>query len=216
MIDDQINSKERVRDFGEVFTPSHIVSDMLDLVKEETERIESKFLEPACGNGNFLVEILRRKLEVVKNKYKKIQLEYEKNSIIAISSIYGVDILEDNVKEAQNRLFEIFEAEYLKLYKKNYKQECLESFKFILEKNIIHGDTLTQKLIKNREQPIIFSEWAMISDGMIKRKEYSLDSLLKKTKVKSLFNDEGTKAIIHKAQKNYPLKHFLKLVEYDQ
>ena len=189
---------------------------MLDLVKEETERIDSRFLEPACGNGNFLVEILRRKLKVVKNKYKKIQLEYEKNSIIAISSIYGVDILEDNVKEAQNRLFKIFEAEYLKLYKKNYKQECLESFKFILKKNIIHGDTLTQKLIKNKEQAIIFSEWVMISDGMIKRKEYSLNSLLKKPHQMSLFSDDGNQAVIHKAQKNYPLKHFLKLVEYDK
>ena len=110
---EQIKSKQRVRDNGEVFTNTREVNAMLDLVKSETERIDSRFLEPACGSGNFLVEVLNRKLFVIKERYKKSQLEYERNSIIAISSIYGVDILEDNVVDCRSRLFKIFENEYL-------------------------------------------------------------------------------------------------------
>ena len=94
----QVKSKQRVKDHGEVFTPEHIVNDMLDLVKQETERIDSRFLEPACGTGNFLVEILRRKLAVVEQRYGKNQIEYERYAVIAISSIYGVDLLQDNVE----------------------------------------------------------------------------------------------------------------------
>lgn len=91
----QVNSKDRVTNHGEVFTNKREVNAMLDLLKQETERIDSRFLEPACGTGNFLVEILERKLKVVETRYKKSQLEYERNAITAISSIYGVDIFED-------------------------------------------------------------------------------------------------------------------------
>ncbi len=111
-IDKQVKSKKRVAEYAEVFTSEREVNAMLDLVKQETERIDSRFLEPACGTGNFLVEILRRKLEVVKNRYKKNQLEYERYAVIAVSSIYGVDLLQDNVEEAQKRLFDIFNEQY--------------------------------------------------------------------------------------------------------
>jgi type I restriction-modification system DNA methylase subunit len=106
-----IKSKKRIRDHGEVFTSDFIVSDMLDLVKQETERIDSRFLEPACGTGNFLIEILKRKLKIVKNKYKKSQFDYEHYAIIAVSSIYGIDILQDNAEECRQRLFNIFNKE---------------------------------------------------------------------------------------------------------
>jgi hypothetical protein len=100
---------------------------MLDLVKQETERIDSRFLEPACGNGNFLAEVLERKLKVVKDRYSKNQLEYERYAVIAASSIYGIDILEDNVLECRERLFSIFSSEYLDLYSSSYKDECLDT-----------------------------------------------------------------------------------------
>ena len=103
----QVKTKKRVADHGEVFTSDREVNAMLDLVKQETERIDSRFLEPACGNGNFLAEVLKRKLIVVENRYRKSQVEWERNSLIAISSIYGVDILEDNTLECQERLFTI-------------------------------------------------------------------------------------------------------------
>jgi len=128
----QVKSKQRVKDHGEVFTPKHIVNDMLDLVKQETERIDSRFLEPACGTGNFLVEILRRKLAVVEQRYGKSQIEYERYAVIAVSSIYGVDLLQDNVEEARKRLFDIFNEQYTKKYKNNCKEGCRAGVKLFL------------------------------------------------------------------------------------
>lgn len=100
----QVKSKKRVADHGEVFTNEREINAMLDLVKHETERIESRFLEPACGNGNFLAEILKRKLEVVESRYGKNPDDYERYSIIAITSIYGVELLEDNTIECRRRM----------------------------------------------------------------------------------------------------------------
>lgn len=107
-IENQVVTRKRVTDHGEVFTAKREVNAMLDLVKQETERIESRFLEPACGIGNFLTEILERKLSIVENRYKRNQLEFERYSVLAVSSVYGIDILEDNVIECRNRLFNIF------------------------------------------------------------------------------------------------------------
>jgi len=115
--DNQVKSKKRVADHGEVFTNEREVNAMLDLVKHETERIDSRFLEPACGNGNFLAEVLRRKLIVVDSKYSKSQIEWERYSVIAVSSIYGVDILEDNAKECRDRLLGIYTDWYSKKFK---------------------------------------------------------------------------------------------------
>ena len=103
--DTQVRSKKRVTDHGEVFTNDREVNAMLDLVKHETERIDARFLEPACGNGNFLAEVIRRKLNVVEQRYSKSQIEWERYAVIAVSSIYGVDILEDNAQECRERLF---------------------------------------------------------------------------------------------------------------
>ena len=115
---DQVKSKQRVADHGEVFTAEREVNAMLDLVKQETERIDSRFLEPACGDGNFLAEILRRKLAVVKRKYRKSPIDYEKNAVLAATSIYGVDILQDNVDACRERMFEIWDKEYKAVLKK--------------------------------------------------------------------------------------------------
>lgn len=108
----QVKDKQRVADHGEVFTAEREVNAMLDLVKQETERIDSRFLEPACGDGNFLAEILRRKLAVVKSRYGKNPDDYERYAVIAVTSIYGVDILQDNVDDCRSRMFEIFNKEY--------------------------------------------------------------------------------------------------------
>ncbi len=118
----QVVSKYRVTNHGEVYTRKQEVNAMLDLVKQETERIESRFLEPACGTGNFLAEILERKLRVVKARYRKSQLEFERNAVLAISSIYGIDILQDNAEECRKRLFGIFDCTYSSLYKKTIKR----------------------------------------------------------------------------------------------
>ena len=216
-LEKQIKSKKRVRDHGEVFTPKYIVDDMLDLVKQETERIDSRFLEPACGTGNFLVEILRRKLAVVERRYKKNQLEYERYAVIAVSSIYGVDLLQDNVIETRKRLFGIFDEQYTVLYKSNFKEECRKVIKFILGRNIVRGDALTLKT--DDDKSIVFSEWSAVNGSMIKRRDFTLDNLLQTQSAKredSLFADvyDSDPAFLPKPINEYPLTHFLKLADY--
>ena len=156
----QVVSKQRVTDHGEVFTNQREVNAMLDLVKQETERIDSRFLEPACGIGNFLVEILERKMRIVERRYSRSQTEYERNAVLAVSSIYGIDILEDNVAECRKRLFEIFDSKYGRRFKKNIKEDCRKAVRAILQKNIIWGDALTLKTIGENSQPIVFTEWS--------------------------------------------------------
>jgi len=214
--ENQVKCKTRVADHGEVFTAKREVNAMLDLVKQETLRIDSRFLEPACGSGNFLVEILSRKLEVVKNKYKKSQSEYEKYLVVAISSIYGIDILEDNVQECKQRLYDMFDAEYLSIYKQKCKDALRDSVKFILEKNIILGDALTLTKVKS-DEPIVFSEWSCVNNTMIKRRAYTLDELLAQQpqEQNTLFSDLHEEIFIPTPIKEYPLTHFLKLGQQD-
>lgn len=127
---EQVKSKKRVADHGEVFTDEREVNAMLDMVKQEEERIESRFLEPACGDGNFLAEILRRKLAVVRSRYSKSQKEYECFAFVAVGSIYGVELLPDNAKSCRERLYKIFETEYRMLYKCNAKPNFLRAIEF--------------------------------------------------------------------------------------
>lgn len=210
----QTKSKKRIAEHGEVFTNEREVNAMLDLVKQETERIDSRFLEPACGNGNFLAEVLRRKLSVVEAKYKKSQLDYERYAIIAISSIYGVDILEDNAQECRDRLFIIFDEQYTKIFKKECKEDCRKSVKFLLNRNILWGDALdfTNPVTK---KPIIFSEWSAVNGSMLKRRDYVFKFLVEKTHQFSMFNDEGNPVAIDEPVKDYPVMHFLTLADYD-
>src|SRR5205809_1847074 len=107
-----VKSKARVAAHGEVFTPEWMVEAMLDLVKGETERIDSRFLEPACGSGNFLVQILRRKLASVELKYSRSDFEKRHYALLALMCIYGVDLLPDNIVECRANLLEIL-AVYL-------------------------------------------------------------------------------------------------------
>lgn len=208
----QVKSKKRVADHGEVFTNEREVNAMLDLVKHETERIESRFLEPACGNGNFLAEILRRKLNVVDQRYGKSQIEWERYAVIAVSSIYGVDILEDNAQECRARLFDIFNERYTALFNRKCKDECRRSIRFLLGRNILWGDALDFTNPQSKE-PIIFSEWSAVNGFMLKRRDYMLQFLVEKTHQFSMFNDEGNAAAIDEPVKDFPLIHFLKLGE---
>src|SRR6266508_5592624 len=160
----QVVSKKRVEDHGEVLTGTREVSAMLDLVKQETERIDSRFLEPACGTGNFLAEILERKLRVVKSRYGKSQLEYERYAILAVSSIYGIDLLLDNVQACRQRLLGIFRRHYDSLY----GDDCLRAVNYVLSKNIIHGDALTLKTVGKNPKPIVFTECSLFNVSQMK------------------------------------------------
>lgn len=184
----QAKSKDRVSKYGEVFTAEREVKAMLDLVKSETERVDSRFLEPACGTGNFIVEILHRKLEVAKKlaipprKTRPLPSEFEKQSVIAVSSIYGIDILMDNVATCRQRLYAVWNAQYENICKKEIDKDCQKAIYFILSRNIICGNSLSLKLVDEKgndtNKPIIFSEWSFITGTKLQRKDYRFDRLL--------------------------------------
>jgi hypothetical protein len=216
----QVVSKKRVEDHGEVFTAKREVDAMLDLVRHEVDRFDSRFLEPACGTGNFLAEILNRKLNTVKQRYAKSQLDYERYSVLAISSIYGIDLLPDNIQSCKERLFDIFLFQYTDLYKANTKPECLGSARFILSKNILHGDALTLMTVASEHEsskPIIFSEWALANGSFIKRRDFIFAHLVEQASHREmpLFSDMDEEAYIPEPVKDYPLTHFLEIANAD-
>lgn len=178
----QIKSRERVAAHGEVFTGEREVKAMCDLVRDETERIDSRFLEPACGDGNFLAEILSRKLQTVKSKYRRSPIDYERNSLLAVGSLYGVDILQDNVVACRNRLFDIWNKQY-SLFCKNGSGEAMrQAVQFVLARNIVCGNALTLKCVdesgNDTNEPIVFSEWAFITGNQLQRSDYTFAQLL--------------------------------------
>lgn len=201
MAEKQVKSKQRVADHGEVFTAEREVKAMCDLVKNETERIDSRFLEPACGDGNFLAEILTRKMAVVKNRYRKSTYDWERNSLLALGSIYGVEILADNCEACRERLFEIWNKEYKTVCKKECNDDTRAAARFILERNIICGNALTYHCVDENgtdtQEPIVFSEWSFPrNDAFIYRKDYIFEHLLNGAGAKksegqlSLFDEE--------------------------
>ena len=210
----QVKSRQRVVDPGEVFTAEREVNAMLDLVKTETERIDSRFLEPACGNGNFIAEVLRRKLAVVASRYRKSPLEYQRYAFLAVSSIYGVDILADNVGECRERLFRIVEKDARSNIKGSVEPAFLDAVRYVLEKNILCGDALTLRDASG--EPIAFAEWSMLGGDLVKRRDFLLSELLEgnveKNEQASLFGeanalwefDEEIQAYIPAPIREYP------------
>ena len=178
----QIKSKERVATHGEVFTSEREVNAMLDLVKNECIRPDSRFLEPACGDGNFLSAILKRKLTELRRKYKKSPRDYEKQAIVAVGSLYGIDIMNDNVLACRKRLFSIWDEEYTAHCKAESSEEARQAAKFIVSRNIINGNALTLMCVdangKDTSAPIVFSEWTLIGSTQIQRSDYTKSDLL--------------------------------------
>lgn len=217
----QVKSKQRVADHGEVFTAEREVNAMLDLVKNETERIESRFLEPACGEGNFLAEVLNRKLSVVRRKYSGVQarLDFEMWSVLAVMSIYGVELLADNVAVCRNRLFNIWNEVYTTNCKGDATDECRAAVRYVLERNILCGNALTMR--QENDEPIIFAEWSFISGTKVKRRDYRLDEMLEGHQEQmSIFMtdweyDQEIQAYIPKPLKEYPLTDYRKVHCYD-
>ena len=206
----QVKSSDRVRNHGEVLTARREVEAMLDLVKNESEWIDSRFLEPACGDGNFLVAILERKLKIVASRYRRKQADFESQMLLALSSIYGIDLLEDNVKLAQGRLLEIACQSYKDNLKKYPNEDFKNIVKFILEKNILQGDSL------NGIDKIIFTQWSL-NNYKFNRIEYAFTSL-DKDNVAPMFrneilNDKNELVYIPKELKIYPYVHYKKLLE---
>jgi hypothetical protein len=164
-------SKQRIANHGEVFTPAWMVEAMLDLVKDETERIDSRFLEPACGSGNFLVQILRRKLAATELKYGKSSFERQHYALLALMSIYGIELLSDNIVECRANLLEIL-ADHLKLEESD---ELYRAAFYVLSQNLVHGDAL--KMRTSDDLPITFAEWGYLGKGRFQRRDFRLDVL---------------------------------------
>ena len=177
-----VKSKQRVADHGEVFTPAWLVEAMLDLVKEETERIDSRFLEPACGSGNFLVQVLRRKLAAVESKYGRSEFERRHYALLALMSIYGIELLTDNIAECRANMLEIL-AEYVNL---DESDELYRAASYVLAQNLVHGDALTMRT--HDGEAICFAEWGYLGKGKFQRRDFRLDVLAQS----SAFNAEGS------------------------
>ena len=208
----QIKDKSRVSNFGEVLTSKREVLDMLNLVNTETSRLDSRFLEPACGDGNFLIEVLNFKLNILKKNYSKNQYEFEKFSIQIFTSIYGIDILEDNIISARERLFNQYFDLYNRKFKSNINQKLLDCIKYILKLNLVHADALSLKKVKN-DKFIIFSEWSLVNDK-IKRRDFEFKNLIDYAPFEkgTLFSDLGDEVVIPSPIKEYPLTHFLNII----
>jgi hypothetical protein len=195
-----IKSKKRVADHGEVFTPAWIVDAMLDLVKGESERIDSRFLEPACGSGNFLVRVLQRKLTAVEIKYGQSDFEKRYYALLAVMCTYGIELLVDNIAECRANMLEVF-ASYLDI---DESDDLYRAAFYVFSQNLIHGDALTMRT--TNDQPITFAEWGPLGKGKYQRRDFRLDTLSQMSTLSeegSLFAHLG-KHEIFKPTKTYP------------
>jgi hypothetical protein len=177
-----VRSKQRVADHGEVFTPAWLVEAMLDLVKAETERIDSRFLEPACGSGNFLVHVLQRKLAAVELKFAKSDFEKRHYALFGLMCTYGIELLSDNLVECRDNMLEIL-SDYLNL---KDSDDLFRAATYVLSQNLIHGNALT--MLTGDGQPITFAEWGYLGKGKFQRRDFRLDTLA----MSAAFSKEGT------------------------
>lgn len=177
-----VKSRQRIADHGEVFTPPWMVEAMLDLVKEESERIDSRFLEPACGNGNFLVRVLRRKLAAVESGYGRSNFDKRQYALLALMCTYGIELLTDNITECRANLLKTF-ADYLDL---DESEDLYRAASYVLSQNLVHGDAL--KMRTNDDQPITFAEWGYLGKGKFQRRDFRYDTLTQS----SAFGQDGT------------------------
>ncbi|MDE1161984.1 MAG: N-6 DNA methylase [Acidobacteriaceae bacterium] len=177
-----IKSKRRVADHGEVFTPSWLVENMLDLVRNETERIDSRFLEPACGSGNFLVPVLKRKLAAVEAKFGRADFERRHYALLAVMCCYGIELLPDNIVECRANMLEVL-SDYLNI---DSADESYLAALYVLSQNLVHGDALTMRMEDGR--PITFAEWGYLGRGKFQRRDFRFEVLAQM----SSFSQEGT------------------------
>lgn len=196
-----VKSQQRVADHGEVFTPAWMVEAMLDLVKDETERIDSRFLEPACGSGNFLVQILKRKLAAVELKYGKSDFEQRHYALLGLMCIYGIELLPDNIVECRANLLEIF-AEYLNL---SESDDLYRAAFYVLSQNLVHGDAM--KMTTHDDKPITFAEWGYLGKGKFQRRDFNLATLTQAATFSaegSLWANVGKHDIFTPSKPHYP------------
>ncbi len=195
-----IKSKKRVVDHGEVFTPAWMVDAMLDLVEGEADRIDARFLEPACGSGNFVVRVLQRKLAAVEQKFGKSDFEKCHYSMLAVMCVYGIELLADNIEECRGNMLAVL-AEYLNV---GYEDDAYRAAAYVLAENLLQGDALTMQTTAGK--PISFAEWGYLGKGKFQRRDFRLDVLTGSSAFSaedSLFAKLGTHEIFTPV-KTYP------------
>jgi len=197
-------SKQRVADHGEVFTPAWLVDAMLDLVKDETERIDSRFLEPACGSGNFLIKVLQRKLAAVEMKYGRSDFDKKHYALLGLMCIYGIELLPDNIAKCRANLLEVM----VTYFKMRPTDDLIKAAFFVLEQNIVHGDALSMRTEKGGA--ITFAEWGYLGKGKFQRRDFKLDVLMQSEG--SLFAYAG-KHEMFAPEKTYPPMNIRQLAE---
>lgn len=179
-----VRSKQRVADHGEVFTPPELVEAMLNLVGDEAERIDARFLEPACGSGNFLVPVLQRKLATVDARYGGSDFEKRHHALLALMSVYGIELLADNVVECRENLAGVF----ARLVGAKSDDNWSAAASNVLDLNIVHGDALSMTTRAATPEPITFAEWAYLGKGRYHRRDFRFDTMT----LMSSFGEEGT------------------------
>lgn len=223
----QIKTKKRVADHGEVFTNEREVKAMVDLVSEQAKDIEATFLEPACGDGNFLIEILTRKLDVVKRRFKKIQFEYEINLFKVVTSLYGIDLLEDNIQACQNRLLTKVINEYCAVYREKISIEVIDAIRYVLSKNILCGNALDMKHTDG--SLLVIAEWSTMNNGLVKRRDFVFEELMREgdsckplkeeqmtiNEIGKSINDLPKNIFIPRSIKDYPLIDYRRVNKHE-
>lgn len=222
-------SRHNVTHFGEVFTPPNLVNDMLDLVAHECERIDSRFLEPACGNGNFLAEVLRRRLTAVDKKRRRAITLWEQDALLGLACLYGIELLYDNVNACRQRLLKIFENAYRGRFGSRYRQATVNAAGIIVRSNILQGNALAMTTVGDpgfSTHPLLFTEWSLLSGGFLKRRHFEFRKLVGAADgtVGELFDnstyaidaDHGRTVFIEKPIRDLPLIHYLKLGQEGQ
>jgi hypothetical protein len=208
------NARQRIIDHGEVFTPPELVNLMLDQVSQECERIDSRFLEPACGDGNFLSEVLRRKLLTVDRKHSRNREKWESDAIISVCSLYGIDLLADNVTACRARLLDLVCCAFDARFNVPFPDLATDAVTYILSQNIIQGDALHMRTANGK--PIIFPEWSPLGRGRIKRRDYAYDELAGENTFALLSqeNDLGQKVFPTPTPvADYPPCHYLNVAQ---
>ena len=170
----QVKSKQRVSDFGEVYTAHRQVTDMLDLIPAEAVGIDTTYLEPACGNGNFIIEILKRKFALIT---AKDPWTYSIFMLRCVASVYGVDIQKDNTMETVDRIVAATEKVYEKAFHRLPNTLVTDAVRKIALRNIVWGNTLTGET--GDGDPLSFHEWDIREDGSIMSKEYALTDMIR-------------------------------------
>jgi hypothetical protein len=228
MIERPAISRQRVIDHGEVFTPPGLVNDMLGLVAAECERVDSRFLEPACGTGNFLVEVLRRRLALIDRRHRG-RTQWEPQALLGLACLYGIDILHDNVSDCRERLLALLDDHYTARYGDKAKADVLAAARYIVRTNILHGDALKMTTVGDDvypAQPLVFTEWSLLPGGKFKRRLYEYHDLSRPPpcEVNGLFaapggrvtDEEGKPVYIPRHVGDWPAVHYLKLAGFDR